>query len=215
MPVNGDVVSAVMTSNAACASPDTAAASVLIYTEAAVIPAVSMAASNGFTIAAGETDTLTATVTGGGSSPSYQWVVNGILVPGATSSVYYNTFNDHDSVTCQVTSTGLCAGYTSYNSVYINVISTGVTPTNSDVQMTLYPNPATNELNIAWKNYAAGNADVVITDVAGKEVYSSSINITAGYGHTRLDLPSLLEGVYLVTIKSNGNMVHAKVEIRK
>ncbi len=215
VPADGDVVRVTMASHANCASPDTVTHAVTIVAELPLIPIVSISASPGLSVSAGEVVTLTAGVTGAGVAPAYQWIVNGAVIAGATNATYSSIFSNHDSVSCQIMSSGVCGGYSSYNSVYINVTGTGVAQLNPDAELTLYPNPATSELNIKWKYYTVGKADVIITDIAGRAVFSTVFGITAGSGNTRIDLPSLLEGIYLVTIKSNSGIVHEQVEIRK
>ncbi len=213
-PANGDTVSVTMTSNAACATPDSAMQTIMIVAETPLLPVVLISADPGFTISAGEVDTIHVTATNAGA-PSYEWYVNGALVPGITSSVYINTFNDHDSVSCRVTSNGLCGGYTSFNSVIIHVNNTGIGQVSGDHDLTLYPNPASNELNIAWVNYTQGTASVIISDIAGREVFRTTINITKSQGHTSIDLPLLQEGMYLVNIVSDSGQYHSKLEIKK
>ena len=69
----------------------------------------------------------------------------------------------------------------------------------------VFPNPATDNLNIQWQNQTIGTADVVITDVVGREVLRSAININAATGQTQLGLQSVKDGVYMITVK-NGNI---------
>ncbi len=93
-----------------------------------VIPTVTIIANpNGANIAKGQELTLTATVTNGGPTPTYQWFVNGAPIPGANLPTYSSSnFNNMDSITCQVVSDGTCSGLTGFNSVTVHVASTGV-----------------------------------------------------------------------------------------
>jgi PKD repeat protein len=59
-------------------------------------------------VCAGTAVTFTATPVNGGSSPSFQWKVNGINVPGA-NEIVYSCFPVHsDTVSCVLTSNALC-----------------------------------------------------------------------------------------------------------
>ncbi|MCK6648386.1 MAG: hypothetical protein L6Q66_01910, partial [Bacteroidia bacterium] len=123
---NGDVVTVILTSNAACASPATATSnSVTMTVNTTLVPSVSIAAS-ATTICAGASVTFTATPTNGGSSPSYQWQVNGGNV-GTNSATFSTTsLNNGDVVTVIVTSSDACASPTTATSNSIT-ISVGAT----------------------------------------------------------------------------------------
>ncbi|WP_276132265.1 zinc-dependent metalloprotease [Polluticoccus soli] len=58
---------------------------------------------------AGQVLTYTAGGTVLGTSPSYQWRVNSINVPGANASTFSSTFNNGDVVSVVITSSSLCA----------------------------------------------------------------------------------------------------------
>src|SRR6185437_6338182 len=77
-------------------------------------------------ICSGTLVTFTAAPTNGGSSPSYQWQVNGSNV-GTNSTTYSSTsFNNNDAVTCILTSNATCA--------------TGSPATSPTTTMTVNPN---------------------------------------------------------------------------
>jgi hypothetical protein len=65
-----------------------------------------------------------------------------------------------------------------------------------------YPNPAGNELNIYWGNEPTGKADLIITDLAGREVYKTVFNLSSHNGNSKLDLSPIKNGAYILTIKS-------------
>jgi hypothetical protein len=90
---------------------------------------ISIASNVGSSICAGSSVTFTATATDAGSSPSYQWKVNGSNV--GTNSPIYNTttLNNNDVVTCVVTSNLSC--------------NTGTTATSNSIAMTVTPTIAT------------------------------------------------------------------------
>jgi hypothetical protein len=104
---NNDVVTVVMTSSLACASPATATSNAITITvTSALTPSVSIAAT-ATTICAGANVTFTATPTNGGT-PSYQWKLNGGNV-GTNSATYQNAaLANNDVVTVVMTSSLTC-----------------------------------------------------------------------------------------------------------
>jgi hypothetical protein len=106
---NNDVVTVVMTSNAPCANPVTATSTgITMNVLPAPAPAVSIVAS-ATTICPGTSVTFTATPTNGGSTPSYQWKINGINT-GTNSNTFTTTsLVNADKVTVVLTSNATCA----------------------------------------------------------------------------------------------------------
>jgi hypothetical protein len=81
------------------------------------------------TICSGQNITFTATPTNGGSSPSYQWKVNGINT-GTNSPVFSSsTLSNGNLVSVVLTSNSICASPTTANSnVIIMIVNNSVSP---------------------------------------------------------------------------------------
>ena len=130
-PMNGDIISLVMTSNAGCTSTPTATSnSVTLAVTSLVTPTVAISAS-GTTVCSGTSVQFTSSITNGGSSPLYQWKKNGVNISGATASTYTsNALVTGDVITLQLTSNAICPSSTvvASNAVTMTVTAT-VTPT--------------------------------------------------------------------------------------
>jgi len=213
IPANGDVVAVVMASNYHCRLSATAtSANVNMEVDPAALPVVSISASNGNTLVPGETDILTATITNGGPTPSIQWYINGVAVPGATTATLnYNSFNDLDSVTCQVVSSGGCSGKDGFNSIIIHLINnTGVqqiASANSDIK--LIPNPNKGAFTIKGTlgiPIAIGTDEEVtieITNIVGQVIYNNVITAHNGEINETIQLNNTLaNGMYLLNLHS-------------
>jgi len=122
-PVDGEVVTCVVTSNATCATGNPAtsnAVTMLIYPNLPVSVSISATATS---ICAGSTVTFTATPTNGGAAPAYQWKVNGTNA-GTNSNTYTYAPTNGDQVTVILTSNAAC---TSGNPATSNTITIGTT----------------------------------------------------------------------------------------
>ncbi|MBX7053016.1 MAG: hypothetical protein K1X54_13340, partial [Flavobacteriales bacterium] len=140
---NGQIVSCTMTSTASCASPAAANSnSITVTVNANVTPSVLIAAPLGtFPSCAGSSVTFTASPTNGGTTPSYQWKVDGVNV--GTNSVFFTTssLTNGQVVSCTMTSNAVCASPTTANSNAITAeIAASVTPAVS-IALTTGSNP--------------------------------------------------------------------------
>jgi gliding motility-associated-like protein len=106
---NGDQVSCILTSNATCTTTPTAASNTLTMTvNPLVTPAISVSGPSG-PVCAGASANFSANATNGGSTPAYQWQLNG-LSTGATGPTYAaGSLNNGDVVSCVLTSNAVCA----------------------------------------------------------------------------------------------------------
>jgi hypothetical protein len=107
-PVNGDIVKCKVTSNGTCVSGNPAMSDQMIMISSSTLPVTISITSPYTTICHGTFVTFTATTTNGGTSPVYQWKVNG-LNAGTNSSVYTYDPDNGDVITCQLVTNLSCA----------------------------------------------------------------------------------------------------------
>lgn len=106
--------------------------------------AVSIATSTGDTVCNGTSVTFSPLTYLGGSTPAYQWLVNGALVSGATSYAY--TPLSGDVVTCRLQSSASCASPDTASSTLIMTVLPPVTPS---VSIAVTPNDTICQLSAA------------------------------------------------------------------
>ena len=130
------------------------------------------------------------------NASSYQWQLNGMDIAGATSSKYKPTANGKYTVkieflikkgtTCNKTSTEF------------NLQNVGLNNKVNRNEITIYPNPATNTLNIkSTVGFSSITADIY--DIGGKLIFSKSIT----KNHEAIDISSIHKGIYLVKISQD------------
>ncbi len=212
LPTGGDVVYCTMTSNYSCRTIDTAVSpNTLMVTEAgSAAPDVTVSAFPTGSISLGDIVSFTATVTGGAPSVSYQWILNGVAIPGATAATHSDTtFTDGDIVTCEVTNMDACAKST-LKSVLLPVPATGV---NGIVKPTslfsLAPNPNRGDFTVTGNAATTLPLTLTVTNMVGQTVYTQTIAPQAGAINQRISIGNMPVGMYLLSIKSDSvNELH-------
>jgi uncharacterized protein (TIGR02145 family) len=107
-PANGDVITCRLTSNIACPTGNPATSNGITMIVNSVLPvSVSIAASSNPSCS-GSSVIFTATPVNGGSSPGYQWKVNGTNVTGATNATYSFVPSSGNTIQCILTSNATC-----------------------------------------------------------------------------------------------------------
>lgn len=133
---NGDVVTAVLISNAPCANPASVMSNSITITVTSVTPSVTIAVNPQGTVCSGTSVTFTATPVNGGSAPTYQWKKNGIAVGSNAATFTSSVFANGDVVTVDMTSNapGATPPVVTSNSITMSVtpsVSPSVTTTAS------------------------------------------------------------------------------------
>jgi len=106
---NNDVVAVILTTSETCVTNNPASSNALTMSVSAnATPSVSVAAS-ATTICSGSTASFTATPVNGGSSPSYQWKVNGVNAGTNSANYSSSTLANGDVVTVTMSSSSACA----------------------------------------------------------------------------------------------------------
>ncbi len=82
--------------------------------------------------------------------------------------------------------------------------------------LSVYPNPANDEVNVSFNLTNEALVNVTVTDLAGKVVYSSNgENNVAGAHSIKINSSNFSNGVYMVNFKANNEVSTQKIVIRK
>jgi hypothetical protein len=206
---NGDVVSMIMTTSVPCpTSATTTSNSITMNVGAMISPSVTIAASAN-TICSGNTVSFTSTITNGGNAPTYQWLLNGNAINGATNDSYStSSVSNNDVFSLSIVSNAAClisTNATSNSQTVTVFIAQGNTVASSP--LTLCPGgsvtlTAGNGSNYLWSNGATtqsitintvGSYSVTYTDMNGCNTSAPAKNIIAK------TLPALLKIKTLTT----------------
>jgi hypothetical protein len=203
VPANGDIITCVLTSGLTCTSGNPATSNSI---NMSVIPKVNVSVAivaSANPVTAGTAVTFTATPTNGGTSPSFQWKVNGVVAGTNTSTLTFTPVNG-DQVFCLLTSSLTCVN----NSV----------ATSNVITMTVNT-PPVNPLVVTLPNKLAIPGTTVIfpvklkgAGITGTPISSANIQIT--YDPVVLDYDTLISFYSAMPssqwfFSGNNNMVSA------
>ena len=96
----------------------------------------------------------------------------------------------------------------------IKPIGVGVTDVTASASILAFPNPTNGKVNIIWNMPSAEEATIVVSDITGREVFYSNINMTAGAGVNQIDLSSLTSGLYTISVKSAVINYNNKIQVQ-
>ena len=205
-PSNLDTIQCEFFSNATCAVPSTVLSTkTIMHTGAIVNPTVTLTHTGGSLVPFGHSVTFTATETGGGPAPTYQWIVNGVIIAGATSGTYTIDYVSASYVvSCLVTGSGDCpAGETMMTSTVGFIPSAVGQVANNTEHWIMAPNP--NNGSFYLLGYTDNNAETFyqITDVLGQTVSGGRLSPVNNVINARIELDrQLADGVYMLRITS-------------
>ena len=133
---------------------------------------------------------------------SYQWYINGISIPNATSSTFTPVTSGY--YTCEVTFSGGCSSLSNeypYGIVGLNK--------NDGLDFKIYPNPNQGEFYLKGK--LTDIVDIKMYNAIGEQIKSTSIKQSENMSLIQLEVET---GVYYIhLISKNGNLLIKKIVI--
>jgi gliding motility-associated-like protein len=119
-----------MISSLSCVVSANALDSSRILFEQQITPSVSLSASPAGAVCAGDPVTFTAQTNGGGTTPSYQWYVNGIASGGSTTDSTFQVLNpaQGDSISVRLSSSHTCLLSNNASSWSIMTVTAAASP---------------------------------------------------------------------------------------
>jgi len=213
-PHNGDTLVVTMTSNYPCLLTPMVSSNLFImhvFTPSVNELAVSVAQSS---IISGRVDTFTATASGAGTSPSFQWYINGTPVAGATGYRYItDSLKAGQIVSCLETSSFICSEPHQVMSggIMVSVGPNGVQQlAGSASDFTLVPNPNNGSFTIkgSVRFPVDDKVTISVVNMLGQAVYEKTSSAVGGNVNEIITLNnSIPRGVYIVSMTSGGDHV--------
>jgi len=207
--LNGETIFCELTSSLDCPSPDVASSNVITMNVIDNPPIVAIYASTGNIVPPGTTVTFTSAVYDAGTSPIYQWQLNGVNIAGATTpTLTVTTSNTNDTISLMVTSTMSCAipNY-DVNSLVI-IPTTGVANVSSPFDnVTLFPNPNAGSFTIKGnvQDINAGSISFEVINPLGQLVANGQAGVNNNVVDKAIDLSNAADGTYLIKLQAGAD----------
>jgi hypothetical protein len=138
------------------------------------------------------------------SSPNvtYQWYLNGNLIPGATGNSIVVNVNQLGNYHVVVTSTS--PGGTSCTSAIQNIKDS------VSSKFFIFPSPNDGRYTVSYYNSNGGttNRTITVFDAKGSKVYHAKISVSGPYTLIDVDMRKAQAGIYIVVLRDlNGNEI--------
>jgi len=137
-----------------------------------------------------------------------QWYLNGAAIAGATSQTYMPVRSGNYMVTV-----GLSNGCMAQSDNFAYVISGNAG--DNDIGLTVFPNPANNELNVLFAANSSVNVSLALINAAGRIAYTDKEVLTNGNFSKLIDTSKLAPGNYVLRLYYNSKLYTRKIVIIK
>ena len=169
---------------------------------------------------------LEATVTDEGSVSSVSFEIwdgankLATIVPTASGSTYSATWTATTWYTSKQYTLKVIATDNNNNSSNssVNFTVTSGNSVNEVVSVnnvTVFPNPSTDNMNVSVELAKGGQATIVVTDLAGRTIYTSVQSMNAGKNVSSVNVSSLAAGSYLLNVSVNGENINKTFTVVK
>lgn len=134
---------------------------------------------------------------------SYETLQLSSLPASETFISHSNNALKYNSVVVNSNSFTISVPALSTTAVLLQSTSTGILSSKNQVDnIKIYPNPAKNNLNINIQSNIAEPTQITLFDQAGRSIKTYALDYD-GYSTVNMDLSSLSEGFYLLSVKNN------------
>lgn len=140
------------------------------------------------------------------AATTYQWYMNGYLIPGATSQYY--TPSQSGIYVVRITDSNGCVYQYSLGYKYA-FPSTGIASNEPAIYFNIFPNPSTGTVSIVDAYMSGRNFAITVTDALGKLIVNEQ-------NKNAIDLSNYENGIYYISVKpENAKAINTKIILAK
>ncbi|MCX6181969.1 MAG: glycosyl hydrolase family 18 protein [Bacteroidetes bacterium] len=142
------------------------------------------------------------------------------ITPTANGSVYSATWTpttwySSKQYTLKVMGTDGTPSTTTKTVNFTVTSGVGVTEVLSATEVSVYPNPSTDNINVSVEVVQGGSASIEVYDLAGRSVYSTNSILIAGKNTSVISINTLNAGTYLLKVSVDGQSVNRSFSVVK
>ena len=150
-----------------------------------------------------------ADASGSSNATSYSWDFgNGVVSSNALDTVVYT---GNGSYTITLIATNACGSDTATFMINVNVGLENNPLANS---LNVYPNPATDKLNVSFREVGSADVNIRLRDAQGREVMNITERMSSGNFNRDINVSSLARGIYMLEVSSGDYSAHRRVSIK-
>lgn len=105
--------------------------------------------------------------------------------------------------------------YLELDTTELSGTSTDITNNNLDIEFSVYPNPAKNQISVDFSSTNNKSSNLIISDILGKTLKEFSVNSSNGINRLEINLNNLNDGIYFVNFSNNDIKSTKKLVITK
>ncbi|MEO5674781.1 MAG: T9SS type A sorting domain-containing protein, partial [Chitinophagales bacterium] len=135
---------------------------------------------------------------------TYQWQLNSVDIPGATSQAY--TVLQSGLYTVVVSDSNGCTNIASKD-----VVISGIDEVNDDANIFISPNPSNGNFTIQLLKCFGDEISIEVVNALGQNIFSSAEKITGDKFKKEIDLRSMARGAYFIEVKTINGFARKKI----
>lgn len=136
---------------------------------------------------------------------AFQWYLDNVSIPGATSQ-YYKYLSNGDYYVIVSDSKGC-----SSKSTVIHVTNVGVDEETNTIGLSIYPNPTSDNVILELNLTEASNVKIQLMNVSGQKLYSSELKRISGKYTQSFNLKEESNGIYYLQVITDHQVISKKI----
>ena len=101
-----------------------------------------------------------------------------------------------------------------YNTISITFVCREHDPSNSELAVTCYPQPAKDLLNVSFSTAEATACKLILSDITGKNVQQMSSETNVGENNFNLDVSGIAKGIYMLEVVNGSERNMQKIIVQ-
>lgn len=143
-----------------------------------------------------------ASVTNGGTAPTYQWYKNGVAVSGQTDSIYSNVTLAHGDTLCVVVhGSAACDSPATVKACIYPTLGVSTVSGSAD-NIQLYPNPNDGSFTVYGNLPYTDDATIEVYNIIGQMVYKQSAHVQNNLLNNQIKLEDVSSGIYILKVST-------------